>query len=35
LGGSSWEAMAPIIIISAIVLIYCMLPGTKKAFGIA
>ena len=34
LGGSSWEAMAPIIIISGLVLIYCMLPGTKKAFGI-
>jgi hypothetical protein len=35
LGGSSWEAMAPIIIISGLVLIYCMLPGTKKAFGLA
>jgi hypothetical protein len=35
LGGSSWEAMAPMIIISGLVLIYCMLPGTKKAFGIA
>ncbi len=34
IGGSSWEAMAPIIIISGLVLIYCMLPGTKKAFGI-
>ena len=34
LGGSSWEAMAPTIIISGLVLIYCMLPGTKKAFGI-
>jgi hypothetical protein len=35
IGGSSWEAMAPIIIISALVLIYCMLPGTKKTFGLA
>jgi len=35
LGGSSWEAMAPTIIISGLVLIYCMLPGTKKAFGLA
>ena len=35
LGGSSWEAMAPMIIICALVLIYCFLPGTKKAFGIA
>ena len=34
LGGSSWEAMAPIIIISGLVLIYCLLPGTKQAFGI-
>jgi hypothetical protein len=34
LGGSSWEAMAPIIIISGLVLIYCMLPGTKQAFGV-
>ena len=33
-GASSWEAMAPIIIISGLVLIYCMLPGTKEAFGI-
>jgi hypothetical protein len=35
LGGSSWEAMAPLIIISGLVLIYCLLPGTKKAFGLA
>jgi hypothetical protein len=35
LGGSSWEAMAPMIIICALVLIYCMLPGTKQAFGLA
>ena len=34
LGGSSWEAMAPMIIICSLVLIYCFLPGTKKAFGI-
>jgi hypothetical protein len=34
LGGSSWEAMAPIIIISGLVLIYCLLPGTKQAFGV-
>ncbi len=34
LGGSSWEAMAPLIIISGLVLIYCLLPGTKQSFGI-
>jgi hypothetical protein len=34
IGGSSWEAMAPIIIISGLVLIYCLLPGTKEAFSI-
>jgi hypothetical protein len=34
LGGSSWEAMAPIIIISGLVVIYCLLPGTKQAFGL-
>ena len=34
LGGSSWESMSTIMIISAAVLIYCMLPGTKRAFGL-
>jgi hypothetical protein len=34
IGASSWQAMAPIIIISALVLLYCMLPGTKAAFGV-
>ena len=34
IGGSSLEAMAPILIVSGLVFIYCMLPGTKKAFGI-
>ena len=34
LGASSWQAMAPIIIISGLILIYCMLPGTKDAFGV-
>jgi len=34
IGASSWQAMAPIIIISGLVFIYCMLPGTKEAFGV-
>jgi hypothetical protein len=34
LAGSSWESMSTIMIISAGVLIYCLLPGTKRAFGI-
>lgn len=33
-GSSSWEAMAPMIIVSGLVLVYCLLPGTKQAFGI-
>ena len=35
LGGSSWEAMAPTILVSGLILIYCLLPGTKAAFGIS
>lgn len=34
LGSSSWEAMAPIIIVSGLVLLYCLLPSTKEAFNI-
>jgi len=34
LGASSWEAMAPGILINGLILIYCLLPGTKQAFGI-
>ena len=35
MGASSWEAMAPTILISGIILIYCLLPGTKAAFGVS
>lgn len=31
---SLWEAMAPGILINGLILIYCLLPGTKQAFGI-
>ena len=34
LAGSSWESMSTIMIICAAVLIYCMLPSTKRAFGL-
>ncbi len=34
LGSSSWEAMSTAIIINGLILIYCLLPGTKRAFEI-
>ncbi len=34
LGNSSWEAMSTAIIINGLILIYCLLPGTKRAFEI-
>ena len=34
LGGSSWEALSAAILINGLILVYCLLPGTKKAFEI-
>jgi tetrahydromethanopterin S-methyltransferase subunit C len=33
LGQSSWQALAPTILVNGLILIYCILPGTKAAFG--
>ncbi|WP_342677469.1 hypothetical protein [Methanofollis sp. UBA420] len=34
LGASTWEAMAPALLINGVILIYCLAPGTKEAFGV-
>ena len=33
MGNTAWQDMTWAIVVNAIVLIYCLLPGTKKAFG--
>jgi len=35
LGGSTWDAMATSIVINGLILIYCLLPSTKRAFELA
>ena len=33
IGNSSLTAMAPAVLVNGLILIYCILPGTKNAFG--
>jgi hypothetical protein len=33
LGGSSFQALLPSIVVNAAILIYCLMPNTKEAFG--
>jgi hypothetical protein len=33
LGGTTFSALAPSILINALILIYCLTPGVRRAFG--
>jgi hypothetical protein len=34
IGQSSLQAMLPALVVNGLILIYCLLPGTKQAFGV-
>jgi len=33
IGASTWQAMLPSLVVNGLILIYCLLPGTKESFG--
>jgi hypothetical protein len=35
LGQSTWQALMPTILVNGVVLLYCLTPGVKEAFGTA
>jgi hypothetical protein len=34
-GASTWQALLPSLLVNGVVLLYCLLPGTRRAFGAA
>lgn len=35
IGGTDWELLLPSLILNGVVLVYCLLPGTREAFETA